>query len=429
MKQIERWAVLSIAAVAACAALPAVADGTATLENDVLTLSGLVTNVTAEADLGASVTQVVMTAEGGISVGATLTLAKSYQIDGTGVVGVAEGKTVTVGKNLKTLGHTFVKDGPGTLRLTEAVGAVAVQTRWIVNGGTLRIRPGGSFYGNHSGSTTNLTLDLREGTTYYQEQLSTDHTHSPIGPLEMTGAQFVWAPCPFVSANREGNTAFKGGVVVHPSETPSYMYFPRYAHLNHCNPDCTFDIETGGRLIVDGILTNAANSAWNADLQSVLTKSGGGELVLLRRNGWTGGTVFEEGTITVSHPEALGKSTLTIAGDVTINVPAGVTFICPPLATDGIYTLTITGDGAFTPPTAIPDNLTLANNATGTAPTPIVGSTLYLSGAALTLNITDDTTLTAVVYAADGAGKYTDIVKTARARSRSRRGFPTPTAT
>ena len=383
MKQIERWAVVSMAAVAACAALPATADGTATLENDVLTLSGLVTNVTAEADLGASVTQVVMTAEGGISVGATLTLAKSYQIDGTGVVGVAEGKTVTVGNNLKTLGHTFVKDGPGTLRLTEAVGAVAVQTRWIVNDGTLRIRPGGSFYGNHSGSTTNLTLDLREGTTYYQEQLSTDHTHSPIGPLEMTGAQFVWAPCSFVSANREGNTAFKGGVVVHPSETPSYMYFPRYAHLNHCNPDCTFDIETGGRLIVDGILTNAANSAWNADLQSVLTKSGGGELVLLRRNGWTGGTVFEEGTITVSHPEALGQSTLTI-----------------------------TGNGTFTPPAAIPDNLTLANNATGTAPTPIVGSTLYLSGAALTLSITADTMLTTVVDAADGVGKYTDIVKT-----------------
>ena len=419
MKQIAKWAALYIAGIAASAILPAFADGdepeatgTATLEDNILTLSGLVTNITAEADLGASVTQVVMTAEGGISVGATLTLAKSYQIDGTGVVGVAEGNTVTVGKNLKTLGHTFVKDGPGTLRLTEAVGAVAVQTRWIVNGGTLRIRPGGSFYGNHSGSTTNLTLDLREGTTYYQEQLSTDHTHSPIGPLEMTGAQFVWAPCSFVSANREGNTAFKGGVVVHPSETPSYMYFPRYAHLNHCNPDCTFDIETGGRLIVDGILTNAANSAWNADLQSVLTKRGGGELILLRRNGWTGGTVFEEGTITVADPEALGKSTLTIAGDVTINVPAGVTFICPPLATDGIYTLTVTGDGAFTPPATIPDNLTLANNATGTAPTPIVGSTLYLTGAPITLSIASDTIITSVVDASDGVGQYADIVKT-----------------
>ena len=97
MKQIARWAVFGMAAVAASATLPSFADGegSATVENDILTLSGLVTNITAEADLGASVTQVVMTAEGGISVGATLTLAKSYQIDGTGVVGVAEGKTVS----------------------------------------------------------------------------------------------------------------------------------------------------------------------------------------------------------------------------------------------------------------------------------------------------------------------------------------------
>ena len=58
MKQIERWAVVSMAAVAACATLPAAADGTSTVENDILTLSGLVTNIPAEADLGASVTQV-----------------------------------------------------------------------------------------------------------------------------------------------------------------------------------------------------------------------------------------------------------------------------------------------------------------------------------------------------------------------------------
>ena len=70
MKQIERWAVVSMAAVAACATLPAVADGTATLADNILTLSGLVTNVTAEADLGASVTKVVMTEEGGVAFGA-----------------------------------------------------------------------------------------------------------------------------------------------------------------------------------------------------------------------------------------------------------------------------------------------------------------------------------------------------------------------
>ncbi len=121
MKQIAKWAVLGIAAVAISATLPAFADGdepeatgTATLEDDILTLSGLVTNVTAEADLGASVTQVVMTAEGGVAFGETLSLSqKYYALDGTGIVRVAEGKMVTtaVGR-LKTIGHTFVKDRP-----------------------------------------------------------------------------------------------------------------------------------------------------------------------------------------------------------------------------------------------------------------------------------------------------------------------------
>ena len=84
MKNLARWFVLSMAAVAASAAIPAFADGdepeatgTATVENDILTLSGLVTNITAEADLGASVTQVVMTAEGGVAFGASVTAAKT----------------------------------------------------------------------------------------------------------------------------------------------------------------------------------------------------------------------------------------------------------------------------------------------------------------------------------------------------------------
>ena len=54
MKPSARWAVLSIAAVAASLTLPSIADGdepeatgTATVENDILTLSGLVTNITA----------------------------------------------------------------------------------------------------------------------------------------------------------------------------------------------------------------------------------------------------------------------------------------------------------------------------------------------------------------------------------------------
>ena len=254
MKKIAKWAVLGIAAVAASAIHPAFADGdepeatgTATVENDILTLSGLVTNVTAEADLGASVTQVVMTAEGGVAFGETLSLSqKYYALDGTGIVSVAEGKRVTtaVGR-VKTIGHTFVKDGPGTLYFSSgAVGAVGTTTRWIVKEGELRIRKGGSFYGNHSGATTNLTLDLREGATYYQEQPAVatgagDLSHNPMGPVEMTGASMIWAPCKSEAvANREGDTALKGGVTVHASTTASYMFFPRYVHLNHVNPDC-----------------------------------------------------------------------------------------------------------------------------------------------------------------------------------------------
>ena len=421
MKQIERWAVLSMAAVAACAALPATADGTATLEGNVLTLSGLVTNVTAEADLGASVTKVVMTEEGGVAFSASVTAAKNYAVEGTGIVRVAEGKMFTVtAPRLSTIGHTLVKDGPGTLYLTgDAVGAVATPTRWVIKEGELRIRPSGSFYGNHASTTANLTLELCEGTRYYQEQSAIaanagGSTHSPIGPLEMTGAQFEWAPCSLqfdASTLRDGNTAFKGGVTVHASATPSYMYWPRHAHLNHVNPDCVFNIEEGGKLIVDGVLTNGANSGYTADVPCVLTKRGGGELVLLKRNGWTGGTIFEGGTITVVDPEALGTSTLTIAGDVTINVPAGVTFICPPLATDGIHTLTVTGGGAFMPPAAIPDSLTLANNAAGEVTQPIVGQTLHLAGGTVTLNLASDAIITAVVDENE-FGRYTDIVKT-----------------
>ena len=422
MKQIAKWAALGMAAVAASAILPVFADGdepeatgTVTLEDNILTLSGIVTNITAEADLGASVTQVVMTAEGGVAFGETLSLSqKYYALDGTGIVRVAEGKRVStaVGR-LATQGHTLVKEGPGTLYFSSgAAGNVATLTRWVVNEGELRIRPNGSFFGGHS-SSTNLSVELREGTTYYQEQVDSATTHNPMGHLEMTGAQFIYGPSKYASTTvREGNAAFKGGVLVHASATPSYMTWPRYSHLNHCNPDCVFNIEAGGKLIVDGVLTNGANSAWNADLPCVLIKRGGGELVLLRRNGWTGGTVFEEGTITVADPEALGLSTLTIAGDVTINVPAGVTFVCPPLAVDGTHTLTVTGGGAFTPPATIPDNLTLANNATGAAPTPIVGSTLYLTGAPITLSIASDTIITSVVDASDGVGQYADIVKT-----------------
>lgn len=416
---------ISVAAVlAANATLPSLAGGgapaatgTATVENGILTLSGLVTNITAEAELGAGVTQVVMTAGGGVAFGASVAAARNYVVNGTGIVSVAGGKrfAVTVPR-LSTIGHTLVKDGPGTLYFSDsasAVGNVATPTRWVVKEGELRIRPGGSFWGGHN-NTTNLAIELREGTTFYQEQEDSDCTHNPMGLLEMTGAQFIYGPSKYngASATRpQGNAAFKGGVLVHASATPSYMTWPLFSHLNHCNSNCTFDIESGGKLIVDGVLTNGMQSTWPKALSCTFTKRGGGELVLLKRNGWTGGTVFKEGTITVADPEALGTSTLTIAGDVTINVPVGVTFVCPPLATDGTHTLAVTGGGVFTQPDSVPEGLTIADNTAGNA-SPLVGSTLHLAGGCQTVNVAADTIITSMVDDGSGAGKYTDIVKT-----------------
>ncbi len=255
MKRVVENACAAVAALtwkaailaAACAAIPAFADGelgTATLENDILTLSGLVTNITAEADLGASVTQVVMTAEGGVAFGATLTAAKNYVVDGTGIVSVAEGETFsTTAARLATKGHTLVKDGPGTLTFSANVGAVAVQTRWIVRDGKLNLATGGDFFGQHGSTTTNLTLELCEETTLYFTQAANANVHSPIGPLEMTGASLIFGPSTYgYNTARQGNTAFKGGVTVHASATPCYMTWPRYSHLNHVNPDCVFNI-------------------------------------------------------------------------------------------------------------------------------------------------------------------------------------------
>lgn len=171
------------------------------------------------------------------------------------------------------------------------------------------------------------------------------------------------------------------------------------------------ELTIGAELIVDGVLTNGMQSAWPKALSCTFTKRGGGELVLLKRNGWTGGTVFEEGTITVADPEALGISTLTIAGDVTINVPVGVTFVCPPLATDGTHTLAVTGGGVFTQPDSVPEGLTIADNTAGNA-SPLVGNTLHLAGGCQTVNVAADTIITSMVDDGSGAGKYTDIVKT-----------------
>ena len=181
-----------LAMMSACATTALVA-GTATVTDGILTLDGLVTNVTAEADLG-SVTNVVMMNGGGVAFGASMTCAKSYSIAGdglnaTGVIEVAEGKEVFFSSGAKfaqgLLGHTFVKQGAGTLRAQGLGRAAGVQTRFIIAEGKWQCN-NGDFWGGHTTADTNVTIDVREGAIY-------DHgtAHGVVGPVELTGGTFL----------------------------------------------------------------------------------------------------------------------------------------------------------------------------------------------------------------------------------------------
>ena len=384
---------------------------------DDIVISGETKRVAAESELGAAA-NVRLENGGVVEFSKSLELTKTYSVSGFGGVSVDSGFVVSgkVERLMKnTVGHTFVKKGPGRLlTYSGAVGEVATPTRWIIEGGQYQTGYGGSQFGNHSKSTTNLVLDVREGASLLlSSALDGKSGHSPIGPLELTGGQLLSQP--FELNSREGNTAFKGGVVAHACATPSYILCPRWAHLNHVNGDTTFDVETGAKLIMDGILTNGANSAWNADVPGVFTKRGGGELVLLKRGGWTGGTILEGGKVTIADDEALGTSTLTVKADMEIVVLPGVTAKCPPLAVEGEHTLTVTGDGAFLAPASVPEGLTLDNRATGTRVStfdPETG-TLYLNGNKAALDVASGTvTVKSVVEAVSGFGAYTEFVKT-----------------
>ncbi len=354
---------------------------TASAFAEVRTISGELISVAKEADLNA--TEVLLTNGGGVHFTQTLTLSNTYTFDGTGVLSVASGKTLTAKKaNVlgNTLGHTLVKDGPGTLLVGDMLGVVNIPTRWIVKQGIMQNFDSGSMYGNHSTTTTNLTIEVLEGAT-----LKFGYSHSPMGPLVLTGGNFDAD----VAGNNAtwGNVAFKGGVVAHPSTTPSLIRLRDWAHLNHCNTDCTFTVDAGARLIVDGILRDGQNQAANAFMNCVLIKDGGGELILTKAAAWTGGTKLRGGIITVSDPKALGNGTLRVEGDATISVLPGCQFVCPPLAVSGTHTLTFVGDGTVTLPEGVPAGLTVVNQTSGLRTSPIVGNTLYLNGGDLVVDV------------------------------------------
>jgi len=72
----------------------------------------------------------------------------------------------------------------------------------------------------------------------------------------------------------------------------------------------TFSVNTGSELRVTGTLENLGGGSGS------LIKAGGGTLVLLGSNSYTGGTFVNAGTLVIAHPSAVGTGSLTVAGGV-----------------------------------------------------------------------------------------------------------------
>lgn len=389
--------------------------GAQTTVDGVLTIDGEIVQTATEAGLGADVTRVVMRNGGGVDFTGSLTTAKTYSIDGdglnaTGVVSVANGQQVIVNSASRlasgTLGHVLVKRGPGRLTLENGPGPVNVPTRWIVAEGVVG-QAGASFFGNHKLTTENLTLDIREGAKWSID----DGEHCPIGPLELTGGTLDMPGRK--ATDMWGNTAFRGGVIAHACATPSVIHIGGNAHLNHVFADVSFTVETGAVLNVYGCLSCGLDESAQVRVPNRLIVSGGGELALLGKSSYTGGTMLRDGTtLTVGDSAALGTGGLEIDGKVTLNVPTGATFVCP--AVTGSGTLTKVGAGTATFPTVAEGVSIVRADGEGTSDALVENGVLRVHGDTATIDVPsgETLTLTAIEEVVAGSGIYTDLVKT-----------------
>lgn len=401
---------MAIAALSAMAANASnvVVDGVRTISDEIVA-------VAAESELGdSSVTKVVLANGGGVSFTAGMTLStKTYSLDGTGVVAVADGKRVEAsGYRLVagTVGHVLVKRGAGTLAVGSVGKAAGKRTRFIVEEGTLAC-VNGDLWGGHSTADTNVTIDVRHGATY-------DHgtAHGVVGPVELTGATFTSRS---VGADTWKDAALCGGVVAHAHETPSLMKFGYKGFLGHCDyTNCVFDVEVGARLVLDGTMRDGWNRSATKRVSCRLTKRGAGELALFKPGEWTGGTFLEGGTLSVAANGALGTGPVVVAGDATLNVAAGVTVDLTDLRVEGTHVLTLAGDGCATLPDALPDGLSVEGTTGGVASVePVVDGVLRLDGSVVTVDVPEGETLSVTsvesVSAVEGLdAARADVVKT-----------------
>ena len=268
------------------------------------TISGEIVKASSESDLGGD-SEIVLTNNGGVEFTQSLTVGKTYRIEGTGSIAVAAGKTVKGSSACLaagSLGQTLVKKGPGILEFTDAVGVVSDQTRWIVEEGAL-YHDGWDLFGGAVAATTNMVIDIREKAEYR----ITGNSHCPVGPIELTGGTFS-APNATTS-EKWRNTTLRGGVKVHASARASKLDFASGAHLNHIYTDVVFDIDDGAVLDVFGTLGNGVDSKLNF-IDNKLVKTGKGELHFRSPPAYTGGTVASGGAIVAYTNCPLGEITL-----------------------------------------------------------------------------------------------------------------------
>lgn len=230
------------------------------------------------------------------------------------------------------IGKTVVKEGGGFFALNGAMGVIGSPTRWTVAEGYFQ-HSGTDLFGNHSTTTTNLVIDVREGAFFQFVGV----THAPFGTLELTGGtlealnQTLWN-------TMWGNYDLRGGVTVHACATPSVLRAGRWIHLRHISGDAVIDVESGAVLRVDALLTNGVNAACTGFVPTKLVKRGGGELRLLKGGCFSGGFEVHGGTVAAECAGALGSGGISVAETTTFEVPAGLTVV---------YADAVSGAGAF----------------------------------------------------------------------------------
>ena len=399
-----------------------------TVEGYVRTISDEIVTIADESDLDDGetvVSNIVLKAMGGIRFTKSIRIEKHYEFEGDGVIEIDEGVeiedpgTKDNGNNgnrkslfAAALGHTFYKRGKGVLLAGRPDPRPLRGTlRIVVEEGEIQNRDK-DFFGGHDAVLDNVTIEIREGAVYNYPSFGS------VGDLILTGGTFKNT---LANPNNEGrwrSSIFQRGITAQPCETPSVVSCLDLASTKAGGTNTLWDlvmtVESGAELVMDTELQDGLNHESNGRSPGRVIKRGAGQLDLLHPARWSGGTVLESGTVRLGARNALGEP-VTIAGNVTIEAPAGVTVTIGELdLTNSLSsaTLTLVGEGAFVLPAAIP-GLSVDDQTTKSRTNPVVGTGLMLSGGTTVVDVPEEeeVVITAIDLNGGSLAAYSDILK------------------